>query len=168
MANVNHIQEKHFKELYNMYGPKVQRLCLGYTGNQMETEDLLQEVFLKVWQNLEKFRGESQVSTWIYRIAVNTCLYHLRSTKNKRSVDLTMAPPLLYLEESSKEEQVQLLYKAISELKESDRLIITMLLEEIPYFEMAQITEISEVNLRVKIHLIKQQLSIIYAKYERL
>lgn len=165
---MNQNQEQHFKELYKKYGPKVQRLCLGYTGNQMEAEDLLQEVFVKVWQNLDKFRGDSQVSTWIYRIAANTCLYHLRSAKNKQSVNLEQAPPLLDFEETNKEQQVQLLYKAISELKESDRLIITMLLEEIPYLEMAKITEISEVNLRVKIHRIKQQLSIIYAKYERL
>lgn len=168
MANENQNQDQHFKDLYQKYGPKVQRLCLGYTGNSMEAEDLLQEVFVKVWQNLDKFRGDSQVSTWIYRIAVNTCLYHLRSAKNKRSVDLGQAPPLLDLEQSDKEQQVQLLYKAISALKESDRLIITMLLEEISYPEMAQITEISEVHLRVKIHRIKQQLSIIYAKYERL
>lgn len=168
MANVKHNQEQQFKDLYQKYGPKVQRLCLGYTGNQVEAEDLLQEVFVKVWQNLDKFRGDSQVSTWMYRIAVNTCLYHLRSAKNKRSVDLEKAPPLLDLEQPDKEQQVQLLYKAISELKENDRLIITMLLEEIPYSEMAQIIEVSEANLRVKIHRIKQQLSIIYAKYERL
>lgn len=165
---MNQNQEQQFKELYQKYGPKVQRLCLGYTGNQMEAEDLLQEVFVKVWQNLNKFRGESQVSTWIYRIAVNTCLYQIRAIKNKKSVDLEKAPVLLETESDNKEQQVQILHKAISELKESDRLIITLLLEEVSYPEIAQITEISEVNLRVKIHRIKQQLSLIYAKYERL
>ncbi|MDD3004935.1 RNA polymerase sigma factor [Flavobacterium sp.] len=165
---MNQNQEQQFKDLYQKYGLKVQRLCLGYTGNQMEAEDLLQEVFIKIWQNMDKFRGDSQWSTWIYRIAVNTCLYHLRSTKNKQTVDLTKVPSLQDLEQPYEEQQVQLLYKAISELKESDRLIITMLLDKISYPEIAQITEISEVNLRVKIHRIKQQLSIIYAKYERL
>ena len=165
---MNQNQEQQFKELYQKYGPKVQRLCLGYTGNQMEAEDLLQEVFVKVWQNLHKFRGESQVSTWIYRIAVNTCLYQIRARKNKKSVDLEKAPVLLEAESDNKEQQVQILHKAISELKESDRLIITLLLEEISYPEIAVIIEISEVNLRVKIHRIKQQLSLIYAKYERL
>ena len=165
---MNQNQEQQFKELYQKYGSKVQRLCLGYTGNQMEAEDLLQEVFVKVWQNLHKFRGESQVSTWIYRIAVNTCLYQIRARKNKKSVDLEKAPVLLEAESDNKEQQVQILHKAISELKESDRLIITLLLEEVSYPEIAVITEISEVNLRVKIHRIKQQLSLIYAKYERL
>ena len=165
---MNQNQEQHFKELYQRYGPKVQRLCLGYTGNQMEAEDLLQEVFVKVWQNLHSFRGDSQVSTWIYRIAVNTCLYQIRATKKKKSVDLNKAPVLVQSEPDSKEQQLQLLHKAISELKENDRLIITLLLEEVSYPEIAQITEITEVNLRVKIHRIKQQLSLIYTKYERL
>jgi RNA polymerase sigma-70 factor (ECF subfamily) len=165
---VNHNQEQQFKELYQKYAPKVQRLCLGYTGNLMEAEDLLQDVFATVWQKLYTFRGESQVSTWIYRIAVNTCLYQIRSSKNKKSVDLEKAPVLLESEGDNKEQQLQILHKAISELKEIERLIITLLLEEVPYAEIAEITEITEVNLRVKIHRIKQQLSIIYSKYERL
>jgi RNA polymerase sigma-70 factor (ECF subfamily) len=165
---VNQNQEQQFKELYQKYGSKVQRLCLGYTGNQMEAEDLLQEVFVKVWLNLHGFRGDSQWSTWIYRIAVNTCLYQIRSTKNKKSVDLEKVPVLVEDESENKGQQFQILHKEISELKEGDRLIITLVLEEVPYPEIAQITEISEANLRVKIHRIKQQLSLIYAKYERL
>lgn len=164
----NQNQETFFKEIYKTYSPKVHRLCLGYTGNAMEADDLLQEVFIKAWQNLDKFRGDSQMSTWIYRIAVNTCLYHLRSQKNKRSVDIDVSIIKKEDEVDDKEQQVQLLYKCISELSESDRLIITLLLEEVPYHEIAAVTEISEGNLRVKIHRIKQQLSTIYAKYERI
>ena len=165
-ANQN--QETFFKEIYETYSPKVHRLCLGYTGDTMEADDLLQEVFIKAWQKLDKFRGDSQISTWIYRIAVNTCLYHLRSQKNKKSVDIDKAIIKKEEETDDKEQQVQLLYKCISELSEADRLIITLLLEEVPYNEIATVTEISEGNLRVKIHRIKQQLSTIYAKYERI
>lgn len=161
-------QDAFFKEIYKTYSPKVHRLCLGYTGNAMEADDLLQEVFIKAWQNMDKFRGDSQISTWIYRIAVNTCLYHLRSQKNKKSVDIDKTILRQEDELDDKEQQVQLLYKCISELSEADRLIITLLLEEVPYEEIATVTEISEGNLRVKIHRIKQQLSTIYAKYERI
>lgn len=164
----NQNQETFFKNIYQTYSPKVHRLCLGYTGNAMEADDLLQEVFIKAWQNLDKFRGDSQISTWIYRIAVNTCLYHLRSQKNKKSVDIDKAIIKKEEETDDKEQQIQLLYKCISELSEADRLIITLLLEEVPYHEIAAVTEISEGNLRVKIHRIKQQLSTIYAKYERI
>lgn len=164
----NQNQETFFKDIYQTYSPKVHRLCLGYTGNAMEADDLLQEVFIKAWQNLDKFRGDSQISTWIYRIAVNTCLHHLRSQKNKKSVDIDKTIIKREEETDDKEQQLQLLYKCISELSEADRLIITLLLEEVPYSEIAEVTAISEGNLRVKIHRIKQQLSTIYAKYERI
>jgi len=167
-VTTNQNQETFFKEIYETYSPKVHRLCLGYTGDTMEADDLLQEVFIKAWQNLDKFRGDSQISTWIYRIAVNTCLYHLRSQKNKKSVDIDKAIIKKEEETDDKEQQIELLYKCISELSEADRLIITLLLEEVPYHEIAAVTEISEGNLRVKIHRIKQQLSTIYAKYERI
>ena len=160
--------ENQFKDLYSKYSQKVHRLCLGYTGDTMQADDLLQEVFIKVWENLGKFRGESQLSTWIYRIAVNTCLLHLRSNKKQTKVDFEKSTSTISEEINEKENQIQLLYKCISELNETDRLIITLLLEEVSYTEIAEVTSISEGNLRVKIHRIKQQLSTIYSKYERL
>lgn len=160
--------ENQFKQIYSNYSQKVHRLCLGYTGDSMQADDLMQEVFIKVWENLPKFRGESQVSTWLYRIAVNTCLLHLRDSKKHTKVDIEKTTLKISEDNNDKEAQVQLLYKCISELNETDRLIITLMLEEVPYGEIAEATSISEGNLRVKIHRIKQQLSEIYSKYERL
>ena len=160
--------ELFFKDIYKKFSPKVHRLCLGYTGNAMLADDLLQETFIKVWQNLDKFQGNSQISTWVYRIAVNTCLYHIRSQKNKVVTSLDQINNVIVEETDCKEQQVQLLYQCISKLVASDRLIITLLLEEVSYTEIAVITEISEGNLRVKIHRIKQQLSKLYTEYERI
>lgn len=160
--------ENQFKQIYADYSQKVHRLCLGYTGDSMQADDLMQEVFIKIWENLPKFRGDSQVSTWLYRIAVNTCLLHLRDTKKHIKVDIEKTTLKISDDNNDKEAQVQLLYKCISELNETDRLIITLMLEEVPYGEIAEATSISEGNLRVKIHRIKQQLSEIYSKYERL
>lgn len=159
-------KEALFKVIYNDYSGKVQRLCLGYTGNVTEAEDLLQETFIKAWQNFDKFRGEAQVSTWIYRIAVNTCLQFIKKQKGKNEIDVDIIAHKIKETEDNKEEQVQLLYKCISMLSEVDRLIITLLLEEVSYAEIATITAVSEGNLRVKIHRIKQQISNLYSKYE--
>lgn len=161
-------QEEQFTELYNQYAPGIRKLCLGYTGDAMLAEDLLQESFVKVWKNMDKFRGDAAWSTWIYRIAANTCLTHLRK-KNEQFVDadeerLAMIPD----DERNKEQEAQLLYKCISKLAETDRLIITLVLEDKPYEEIAEITGITENNLRVKIYRIKKQLSEIYSSYERL
>lgn len=165
---LTNFQEKEFREIYTIYSPKIHRLCLGYTGDTMLADDLLQEVFIKVWQHYDKFRNESKISTWIYRIAMNTCLQHLRSDKSKNKVAIDKVGIKHQEESEEKEQQIQLLYKCISELSEADRLIITLILEEVPYQEIAEAASISEGNLRVKIHRIKQQLSTIYSKYERL
>jgi RNA polymerase sigma factor (sigma-70 family) len=69
---------------------------------------------------------------------------------------------------SDKNEQVTLLYKCISKLEESERIIITLVLDEVPYPEIAEVSGISEGNLRVKIHRIKQKLTELYNHYERI
>lgn len=157
-----------FTALYKEYAAGIRKLCLGYTGDEAMAQDLLQETFIRVWNNMQHFRGEAQWSTWIYRIAVNTCLTWLRK-KPLPSVDAD-APGIVLMSDApnTTAQQIQTLYTCISRLAETDRLIITLVLDEKPYEEIAAITGITENNLRVKIHRIKKQLSEIYNKYERL
>lgn len=158
-----------FQKIYDKHRSKIFKLCLGYAGDRDVANDLLQDTFIKVWENLEKFRNESAISTWIYRIAVNTCLSYLRSEKNKVKDELSDYILETRSEEvSEKEQQVALLYKCISKLEEQDRMIITMVLDEAEYNEIAEVFGISEGNLRVKIHRIKQRLTEIYNHYARL
>jgi RNA polymerase sigma factor (sigma-70 family) len=156
-----------FTKLYQQYAGGIRKLCLGYTGDAVLAQDMLQETFIRVWNNMASFRGDASWSTWIYRIAVNTCLSWLR----KKTLPLAEASEetlnMISEASSNSEQQVQLLYTCISRLAETDRLIIAMVLEEKPYEEIADITGITENNLRVKIHRIKKQLSEIYNSYER-
>ncbi len=162
-------KEVAFKKIFEANSKKIYHLCYGYTGDDDAANDLLQETFLKVWQNLDKFRNQAMISTWIYRIAVNTCLTYLRSEKRQAKEELTPELEETRSEEfSEKNEQVALLYKCISKLEESERIIITMVLDEVPYNEIAEISGISEGNLRVKVHRIKQRLTELYNQYERL
>ena len=162
-------KETRFKELFDKNSKIIYHLCYGYTGDSDSANDLMQETFIKVWQNLDGFRNQSQISTWIYRIAINTCLSYLRVEKRKVTDEISdfilenTAEPI-----SEKEEQVALLYKCISQLEENERIIITLVLDEVPYPEIADISGISEGNLRVKIHRIKHKLTDIYNRYERL
>lgn len=161
-------QREEFDQLYRDYSPGIRKLCLGYTGDAAQAEDLLQESFIAVWNNMHRFRGDSKWSTWIYRIAVNTCLSYLRKQKLK-TVEIDEHPLGDIAEETDqKEQQVQLLYKCISKLPEAERLIISMVLEDRPYEEIAEILNLTENNLRVKIHRIKKQLTEIYNSYARL
>lgn len=162
-------KEAAFRKIFETNSKKIYHLCYGYTGDSDAANDLLQETFLKVWQNLDKFRNQAMISTWIYRIAVNTCLTYLRSEKRQAKDELTDQLVESKAEEfSEKNEQVALLYKCISKLEESERIIITMVLDELPYAEIADISGISEGNLRVKIHRIKQKLTELYNHHERL
>lgn len=157
-----------FNVTYQTYYPKVRKLCLGYTGDPDQAQDLVQETFIKVWQNADKFRGESQLSTWIYRIAANTCLYHLRTAKNRPTTRLEEHHQNRPAEASEKEAQLAVLYQCISQLAPADRLIVTLVLDEVPYSEIAGIVGISEGNLRVKIHRAKQQLAELYQRHGQL
>ena len=161
-------QQEQFTALYHEFAAGIEKLCLGYTGDASLAQDLLQETFIAVWNNMQKFRADSKWSTWIYRIAVNTCLSQLRK-KKEIPVDMENSDFIMLQEDTNtKEQEVQLLYKSISQLPETDRLVITMVLEDTPYEEIASITGITENNLRVKIHRIKKQLTEIYNSYARL
>jgi RNA polymerase sigma-70 factor (ECF subfamily) len=162
-------KEQVFKEIFQANSKKIYHLCFGYTGDDDAANDLLQETFLKVWQNLEKFRNQAMISTWIYRIAVNTCLTYLKSEKRQAKDELT--PNIIENkaeEVSEKQEQIKTLYQCISKLEENERIIITMVMDEVPYPEIAEISGISEGNLRVKIHRIKHKLTELYNEHERL
>jgi len=151
-------QEKHFELLYQQYQPMVQQMCLGYVkGDTDAAADLCQEVFLNCWRALAQFRAKSGYKTWIYRITVNTCLQYIRKEKRTRSREEEFGTAFSQtedVEEQSKEK----LYQAIGQLKEVDRLLIMMVLEEQDYDDIAQILGIYPVNLRVKIHRVKKRL----------
>jgi len=161
-------QRRLFQQLFEDNSKKVFHLCYGYTGDADVANDLMQETFIKVWQNLGTFRNQSQFSTWIYRIAVNTCLSYLRTAKRRATDELNDHIVNNYTEEpSEKQEQIALLYKCIAQLDENERIIITLVLDEVPYAEIAEIAGVSEGNLRVKIHRIKHKLTAIYNSHER-
>ncbi|MEJ8757471.1 RNA polymerase sigma factor [Pontibacter sp. H259] len=160
-------QQETFTQLYRQYAPGIRKLCLGYTGSAAQAEDLLQEAFMAVWNNMHKYRGDASWGTWIYRIAVNTCLLYLRKEKSKpQKVDTDLLQNMAD-EENNQESEVQHLYKCISRLPETERLIISMVLEDLPYEDIASIAGISENNLRVKIHRIKKQLTEMFNSYAR-
>lgn len=161
-------QKENFNQIYKDFAPGIRRLCLSYTGDEHLADDLLQETFITVWNSLDKFRNEAKISTWIYRITVNTCLLQLNRNKKTVQKSEDFFHKIEDEETPDKENQITILHKSISELKEADRIIITLVLDEKPYEEIAEITGITENNLRVKIHRIKKELTEIYQKNARI
>jgi len=146
-----------FDAIYQTYWQKIYRLCLGYVNDHAMAQDLAQETFIIVWKQLGTFRQESSIGTWIFRIATNTCLRQLE--RGKRAIHTDLPIDLPTLEAPDAEEQIQLLYKSIGELPEIDRIIISLELEDVKQAEIAAIVGLSETNVRVKIHRIKERLT---------
>jgi RNA polymerase sigma-70 factor (ECF subfamily) len=157
-----------FDELYREFSPRIYKLCLSYSGDRLFADDLHQETWIAVWHSLPKFRNESKIGTWIYRIAINTCLVGLKKEKNKANDSENILAKLVQKETQDNSKEIARLYESISKLKEHERIIMTLVLEEKPYDEIAEITGITENNLRVKIHRIKKELQQIYSSYGRI
>jgi RNA polymerase sigma-70 factor (ECF subfamily) len=146
-----------FEEIYNRFAPQIFRICLGYTNDADQARDLVQETFISVWKNLPAFRGDSQVSTWIFRIATNHCLRALEVSKRMPVAELPAN--LAETFEEPQEDKLNFLYKCIAELEETDRIIISLELEGLPQAEIAAVVGLSNGNVRVKIHRIKEKLT---------
>lgn len=154
-----------FEEIYKTYWQKIFRLCMGYVNDHDWAKDIAQETFITVWEQLPKFRNESAIGTWVFRIASNHCLRQIEKQKRMPTTELpTQIKDTL---QSNDENQVQLLYKCISELQETDRIIISLELEDTKQTEIASIVGISEANVRVRIHRIKEKLTQKFKNYEQ-
>jgi RNA polymerase sigma-70 factor (ECF subfamily) len=147
-----------FETIYKTYWQKVFRLCMGYANDTDAAKDLAQETFIKVWKQLPKFRNESSIGTWIFRIASNTCLRQIQKDKKmpKSELPLEIKDEIL---DTSIEKDIQCLYQYISELQEVERIIISLELEDMNQKEIAEIVGLSEGNVRIKIHRIKEKLT---------
>ena len=146
-----------FEEIYKSYWQKIFRLCMGYVNDHEIAQDMAQETFIIVWQQLPKFRNEANIGTWIYKIAANNCLRQIE--KQNRFPKAQFPINLSEEKQHNIEPQIQFLYKCIAELPEIDRIIISLELEEIKQAEIARIVGLSEANIRVKIHRIKEKLT---------
>jgi len=154
-----------FNDIYNKYWPKVYRQCMGFVNDTDLAKDLAQETFIKVWENLHKFRNESSIGTWIFRIAVNQCLGQIRKDEKMPKSELPAQIPQDKVLDI--EPKVQMLYRFISELPEIERLVISLELEDIKQKDIAKIVGISESNVRVKIYRIKEKLTQKFQKHEQ-
>lgn len=151
--------EVYFEKIYNENYQKVFGLCLGYVkGNTDLAEDLAQDVFVKVWLNLKNFRKDAKLSTWIYRITVNTCLQELRK---KEYLSLTFDIQAEEADEPQTLHEIRLtkMYECISQLSLQNQSIIFLELDDVPQAEIAEIIGISHQVVRTRIHRIKTQLS---------
>lgn len=136
----------------------IYKVCSFYTSDDLPIADLYQEIIVNLWTGYSKFRGESSLSTWIYRVALNTCISGIRKEKRMpkgMSVDgLQEALP----DSKCMAEEINEMYKLIHQLKDMERAIILLWLEEKSYQEIAEITGLTISNVATKLKRIKVKL----------
>ena len=150
--------EQLFAQMVKEHKSTIYSVCFMFSESQEETEDLFQETLINLWKGFESFRSESKVSTWIYRVTMNTCISYERKRKRaKERVPLHMDINL-YEDDDLETKQVQMLYERIHHLGLIDRAIIMLWLENLSYEEIGLIIGISTKNVSVKLVRIKEKL----------
>lgn len=165
--NKNHmlIKEQRFRELVGQNKDRIERICRYYAPRHDDWHDIYQEVLINIWKSLESFRGEAAISTWIYRIAVNTSLGYAGRELQRLRLNLPddgYHMMRLMQEDSSgvleKEYRFAEMELALNQLTVVDKLLMSLVLEDLSTREIADIMGITESNVRVKIHRIRESL----------
>lgn len=136
------------------------KISKAYTNTAQDREDLINDIAFEMWKSFPKFKGKSKISTWIYRVALNTAMNYNRKAKKKRDF-IQSAIELQNIElsnESDDNPEIEILYECIAELDEFSKAIVLLYLDGYKHDEIAEITGISKTNVGTRISRIKEQL----------
>ncbi|MCX2681331.1 sigma-70 family RNA polymerase sigma factor [Galbibacter sp. EGI 63066] len=131
-----------------------------YTDGEQDRKDLYQEIVYQLWKSFDSFKEQSKLSTWMYRVALNTAIYHLKQTKKRiQTVPIDFKTDRFdETKDKVEEERIKLLYEHIQRLNLLERGIILLYLEGKSYEEIASIVGITTTNVGTKISRIKKKL----------
>ncbi len=133
----------------------IYKVASFYTDKEYPIGDLYQEIVLNLWKSYPSFRGESKYSTWIYRIALNTCVsFYRRSTRNINIVDIAIDIPDI----TDNNDQIKELYSLINRLGKIERALVLLYLDDKSYKEIAEITGLSVTNVATKLNRTKEKM----------
>lgn len=140
----------------------VHQVCHTYfRRDAVEREDVFQDIMYQLWKSYPQFKGESKFSTWMYKVALNTAITHIRrSTRTPHNAELTevIAGPTRINEHMSRVEKIHLLHEGIATLTDIDKAIILLHLEDQNYDEIASVTGLTKANVSVRLVRIKRAL----------
>ena len=152
-------QEQLFARLVREHKSTIYTVCYMFSKDEDEVNDLFQETLINVWKGMDGFRNQSKFSTWVYRVALNTCLMQERKKKREgEKVPLSMSVNLFEDSDDAKIKQVQQLHERIGRLGLVDRALVMLWLEGMSYDEIGSIMGITSQNVAVKLFRIKEQL----------
>ena len=148
--------EKDFSRIVKQHKSTIYTVCYMFSKDADEVNDLFQEVLINLWKGFTSSLGRSDLSTWIWRVSLNTCI----SCERKKKLDTVPLSMEINLFEDQDEDsqQIQLLHKRIHQLKPFDRAIVLLWLENLSYEEIGAIVGITAKNVGVRLYRIKEEL----------
>lgn len=152
------MNEQEFANIVREHKITIYTVCYMFSKNQDEVDDLFQEVLLNLWRDIEHFKGESKLATWIYRISLNTCISADRKKKKHATETLSQQADIYAATDEAETRQIQMLHKRVHRLRPFDRAIVLLWLEGLPYDEIGAITGISAKNVSVRLVRIREEL----------
>jgi len=147
--------ENDFMDMIRLHERIIYKVISFYAHVGITTDDLYQDIILNLWKAYPSFRGDSKVSTWMYRITLNTCITYFKKSRNKVQYTDSL-PDLPYLPGDN--ENIRQLYKLIDRLDKIEKALVLLYLEDKPYKEISEITGLSVTNVSTKIGRIKAKL----------
>jgi RNA polymerase sigma-70 factor (ECF subfamily) len=159
--------ERTYKKIISDHRDMIYRLCCAYVRDPDLRKDLFQNILLRIWKGLDLFQDRSSISTWVYRIAVNSSIDFLRKKDDRKYLSEHInldnieaaARPGGAEEKLIRSEKAGLMYAAINTLTFIDKTIISLYLEDLSYREISDVVGISEKYVSVKLTRIKKKLN---------
>jgi RNA polymerase sigma-70 factor, ECF subfamily len=157
----NNRQKDQFLDILEKNIGIILKIARAYSKTTSDKEDLTNDITLELWNSFERFRGNSKISTWIYRIALNTSMNYKRKKEKDRLFfieDLKQIENLNWLIEQPDSSHSEILYQCIDELSQLNKAIILLYLDGNSHDEISEITGISKTNVGTRISRIKEQI----------
>ncbi|MDE5785638.1 MAG: sigma-70 family RNA polymerase sigma factor [Duncaniella sp.] len=137
----------------------VLKVCYMYANDEIHLKDLYQEVLANLWQGMDSYTGAAKLSSWIYRVAINTCVsYFRRYDRHSSLLSPIDTMPEIASDDTSKTDELRTMYRLIYSLGKLDKAIILLWLDEYSYDDIAEMTGLSRNNVAVRLRRIKLKL----------
>jgi RNA polymerase sigma factor (sigma-70 family) len=155
--------EKVFLELLENNKAQISRICAVYAQDDDEKKDLFQEVAFNLWKSLPSFKGNSALTTWVYRVTLNTCM-RARLNVNKHESSHVRLKSIHFEslkqsdDDAGKQERIDQLYACIRKLNDAEKNLVMLSLEDLPYKEIALISGLTENHVAVRLKRIREKL----------
>lgn len=152
-------QKQLFEKIIGQHKGILFKVAHTYCQNETDRQDLIQEMLLQIWQSLHKYNNQFKISTWLYRISLNVAISFYRKNRTRINHYITFNEQPIQTENETKDEkELELLQQFISELKEIDKALIILYLENKNHSEIAKILGMTTSNVGTKVGRIKGKL----------